>query len=299
MSLSNIKGSIILLLVAILWGSGFVTQYIGGRIVGSFIFSTGRALIGIIFLFIVVIIRNYIQNKRIFFFDKNEDINYLIKTSIITGIILSIAILVQQVGVEMTLTAKSGFISSLTIIFVPIILFIFLKKKIKLITFIFIITSLIGAFLLNFHSASLLNIGDLLCLFSTICFSIDIIIVSSLTKKIDTLKFSLFRFVIFFIMSLIGIFVFKEKIDLVNIENATIAIIYSGIFVIGLAYTGQIIGERLCPPIIATLIMSLEGASAAILGYFILGQTLNIVQIIGCIIVIISNILVQLTYYNV
>ena len=42
--------------------------------------------------------------------------------------------------------------------------------------------------------------------------------------------------------------------------------------------------------------MSLEGAST-IFVYFILGQLLNLIQLIGCLIVILSNIIVQITCY--
>ena len=40
----------------------------------------------------------------------------------------------------------------------------------------------------------------------------------------------------------------------INIIYALLSIIYSGIFVIGLAYTGQIIGEKYCPLVIVTLL---------------------------------------------
>lgn len=299
MNIKNIKGSIILLIVAVLWGSGFISQYIGGRLIGSFTFSAGRAFIGVVFLFLVVIIKNYLKTKKIYFFEKEEDVKYLIKTSLLTGIVLSSAILIQQIGVERTTSAKSGFISSLTIVCVPLILFIFCKKKIKLTTMLFIITSLVGAFLLNYHSDTSITNGDIICFVSTICFSIDIIIISNIVKKLDPIKFSLFRFIVLFLISIICLFVTKEKVSTNNLFYSQLSIVYSGIFVIGLAYTGQIIGEKYCPPVIATLIMSLEGASAAILGYFILGQSLNQIQLIGCLIVIISNIIVQITYYYV
>ena len=55
------------------------------------------------------------------------------------------------------------------------------------------------------------------------------------------------------------------------------------------------IGQKDCEPIVATLLMSLEGVFAAIFGWIILGQSLNPIQILGIVISFISIIFVQIT----
>ena len=62
-----------------------------------------------------------------------------------------------------------------------------------------------------------------------------------------------------------------------------------------MAYTFSIIGQHYCEPIIATLIMSLEGIFAAIFGWIILGQSLNLIQIFGIFVAFISIAAVQIT----
>ena len=119
-------------------------------------------------------------------------------------------------------------------------------------------------------------------------------------KDIDPLKFSFFRFVIVSILSFISAIVFNEEIfNPMVIEKAKLSIFYSGVMSAGVAYTLSIVGQKYCEPIIATLIMSLEGIFAAILGWIILGQSLKLIQIIGIIIAFVSIIFVQLSDQNI
>ena len=52
--MNNIKGSLILLLVAFIWGTAFVAQTSAGDNIGAFTFNACRNIIGALFLFIVI-----------------------------------------------------------------------------------------------------------------------------------------------------------------------------------------------------------------------------------------------------
>ena len=289
---TNAKGVIMLTITAIIWGAGFVAQYLGGIHLGSFSFTAIRCLVGMFIIAIMIFCDNIVKYKTLIFFRKEENIKKTIKTSMFCGIFLFLGMTLQQIAVMQTTTAKAGFISSLTVIVVPIISLFFSKKISKLMWF-FIFTSLIGISMLNLDENIQIGIGDFICFLSTIGFSIDIIMISKNVIGIDELKFSFFRFLTVMLLNTILVFLFEE-LTLEKIFMARYAIIFSGIFVIGVAYTFQIIGEKYCDPIIATLIMSFEGMFAAVFGYFILGQKLNLIQILGAIIMTISIISVQL-----
>ena len=291
---NNIKGIIYCLLTAIFWGSGFPAQYIGGLTIGSFYFNALRTLIGILVIFLAIIFNNLYKYKRLFFFTDKEDKLFIIKTSLLSGLILATAILVQQIGVEQTISAKSGLISSLTCIVVPLILMILGKRRLNYKTWLLIVVLIFGMVLLNSVDTASLNIGDVICFVSTVFFSIDIILVNLLVQDIEPLKFSLFRFITVSIVSFIMAKVSGEIFTITNFQNSIYVIVYSGVFVTGLAYTTQLIGEKYTEPVVATILMGLEGLFACIFGFLILGEILTNTQIVGCIIIIITTILIQI-----
>jgi drug/metabolite transporter (DMT)-like permease len=78
-------------------------------------------------------------------------------------------------------------------------------------------------------------------------------------------------------------------------------LLYAGVLCCGVAYTLQIVGQKGLNPSIAALVMSLESVVSAIAGWgaYRIGiltqdQTLTVRQILGCVVVFVAVILVQL-----
>lgn len=293
---TELKGVVLLSLTAIIWGSGIVGQYIGSEFLNPYAFNCFRCIVGMFAILAMILISNFLKYKKIIFFSENENKIKTVKTSAYCGIFLFFGMILQQIGVEHTEAAKASFIASLTVIFVPIAT-LFFGRKIRLLTWIFILTTFLGITLLNNGSSSKFNIGDIICLISTFAYTVDILQISKNAKDIDSLKFSFFRFMTVCILS----FILMVMLDMPSVENIKYgmpAVLYTGLFSIGLAYTFQIIGQKYCDSVIATLIMSFEGMFGAIFAYIILGQKLNFIQILGCIIMTISIVFVQLTNNN-
>ena len=297
MTKTNFKGVVFLTITALIWGGGFVSQFLGGQIIPPFTYTATRTILGLLTIFLMIIISNFIKYKKILFFINVEDKKYIIKNSLKSGVILFIAMVIQQASIIHTETAKAGFISSLYIVFVPIISFIFMKKQINFKTWIFIFTTFVGVLMLSLNSVSSINRGDIICFISMLFYTLDIIYIAKLVDNIDGLKLSFFRFVTVFVLSSILAFIF-EFIDFKLILVAKWSIVYTGVLSIGFAYTFQILGQKNCDSIIASLIMSFEGMFAAIFGVIFLHQYLNFKQLIGCIIMTISIILVQVVNIN-
>ena len=228
--------------------------------------------------------------------EKDEDVKSTVLGSCWCGIVLFSALITQQIGVEITDTAKSGIIASTEVIMVPIMMFLLFKRKIRPITWLFISTTMFGIMMLSMNSLSGINAGDVWVFVSTILYSFSIIQVPKYINHIDSLKFSFFRFFMVMILGFVLSFIFKEDgLNASKFKEALPSILYSGILASGVAYTLQVIGQKDCEPIVATLLMSLEGVFAAIFGWIILGQSLNPIQILGIAISFISIIFVQIT----
>lgn len=296
MKKNSAKGIIYLLITAVIWGGSFISQLFGGVTIGSFAFSGYRGIFGCLTIGILILYDN-IKNHKVFtFFRKDEDIKSTVLGSCWCGIVLFSALITQQIGVEITDTAKSGIIASTEVIMVPIMMFLFFKRKIRPITWVFIFTTMLGIMTLSMNSLSGINAGDIWVFVSTILYSFTIIQVPKYINHIDSLKFSFFRFFMVMILGFLLSILFREDgFNTFKIKEAMASILYSGILASGVAYTLQVIGQKDCEPIVATLIMSLEGVFAAIFGWIILGQSLNFIQMIGIAVSFISIIFVQIT----
>lgn len=285
-----------MLITAIIWGGSFISQLFGGVTIGSFAFSGYRGIFGCLTIGILILYNNIKNYKTFTFFRKDEDVKSTVLGSCWCGIVLFSALITQQIGVEITDTAKSGIIASTEVIMVPIMMFLLFKRKIRPITWLFISTTMFGIMMLSMNSLSGINTGDVWVFVSTILYSFSIIQVPKYINHIDSLKFSFFRFFMVMILGFVLSFIFKEDgLNASKFKEALPSILYSGILASGVAYTLQVIGQKDCEPIVATLLMSLEGVFAAIFGWIILGQSLNPIQILGIAISFISIIFVQIT----
>ncbi|MGN0144926.1 MAG: DMT family transporter [Clostridium sp.] len=291
MNKRNIKGNSMLMITALIWGTAFVAQSVGMDYVGPFTFVTLRYILGGIFLIPCIFILNEVDKKNL-----NNKKNSDGKTLFIAGVLCGIAIVVassfQQIGMQNTSVGKSGFITSLYIIIVPLLGLLF-NQKVSVKVWISVVISLAGLYLLCMNESFSISRGDFFILISAFVFSIHILIIDKYSNLVNGVKMSCIQFFTAGILGAIPMFIF-EKPQISSILTASTPILYAGIMSSGIAYTLQIIGQKYTSPVLATLIMSLESVFAVLSGWIILGETLSIKESIGCCLVFIAIILAQL-----
>lgn len=291
MNNKNIKGNVILMITALIWGSAFVAQSVGMEHVGPFTFITARYIIGGIFLIPCMILLNKINKSNVKKYEKSDRKN-LIVGGILCGIALFVASSFQQIGIEYTTVGKSGFITALYIIIVPI-LGMFFKKKVQGRVWISVVIALIGLYLLCINESFKISNGDLLILMCAFCFSIHILIIDKYSPIVDGVKMSCIQFFVAGILGVIPMYIFENP-NIYNLLQAYSPILYAGVMSSGVAYTLQIIGQKYTSPVMATLIMSLESVFAALSGWIILGEVFSIKEFCGCVLVFAAIIFAQL-----
>lgn len=75
---------------------------------------------------------------------------------------------------------------------------------------------------------------------------------------------------------------------------ATVPILYTGILSVGFAYTGQVVGQRYADAADAAIILSAETLFAAMFGFLLMGDRLNVVGIAGCVLIFACILAVQM-----
>lgn len=296
---SNLKGSLILCTAALLWGLAFVVQNRAADKIPPFTFNCLRSIIGALFLFGFMAIMS-IKNKDYVIIPKAMDKKLLLTGGVLCGLALAISTNFQQFGIAAypdgaPVEARSGFITALYVIVVPI-LSVFVRKKVPLIVWISALVAIGGFYMLClFEGVGNFYLADVLVLGCTFTFSLHIIVIDKYCDAVGGVRLSAFQFVFAAIISGIMAIIFElDLISLKNIVSVIPEILYMGIVSSGIAYTLQIVGQKYAEPAIASLSMSLESVFAALGGWIITGNALKGNEIIGCLLVFAAIVLAQI-----
>ncbi len=299
MKQNNIKGSIILITAALIWGLAFVAQSGAAGLVPPFIFNALRSFIGALALYIFNLIINRKEGLR-FFPKKREDRKTFYKAALVCGICLAVSINFQQFGIALypegaASEARAGFITALYVIIVPI-MSVFSRKRVSLAVWAGVIVAIAGIYMLCFSEGiGGIYLGDILVFACAISFSLHIMSVDRFVGKTGGIKLSIMQFAVAGVISLIFSLIFEtDKIVLSNILSASLQILYLGIMSSGVAYTLQIVGQKYAEPTVASISMSLESVFAALGGWIISGNALSYREIIGCVLVFFAIIVAQI-----
>lgn len=283
------KSNCTLVLTAMIWGFAFVAQKDASAYIGSLTFNGIRFMLGALSLIPVIL---YFEKDGLK--DKNKVTN-TIKYGIITGTILFIASTLQQFGINMiTQASKAGFITGLYTVLVPIF-GIFLGKKTKINTWIGAVFAVIGLYLVSVVGTPVVEFGDLLILIGAIFWAFHIIAIDNFVGKVNTIMYSSIQFFTCSVINIVFMLFFEMSgFSTANIMSAGVSILYAGIMSSGVAYTLQVVAQKNAQPTEASIILSLESVFCCIGCMLILGDTMTLTSLFGCLLILSGIIISQL-----
>jgi len=215
----------------------------------------------------------------------------------ISSIFLFGIMLFQTIGLSLTTVAKSGFITTLYTLFIPIITMIAFKKRYRATFWLLLFFAMIGMALMSNLEIKDLNLGDFYTLICAVFGALHIIYVGRIANHIDSpVEFNFLQNFFVALMSLAIAFIMKGTVDLSVVmdpaHNVLIGLIYLGIFSSMISFTAQIVAQKKIPDHIAGLIFLLEAPFAAMFGYMVFSETLNSMNLFGAAVIMVSVILV-------
>ena len=291
----KLRGNLLLLLTALIWGSAFVAQSAGMEYVQPFTYNGIRTILGGLALLPVVLLTRRLRPaaQRPDTAAQRAIDRASVKAGLICGVFLCIASCFQQYGVSMTTAGKAGFITALYIVIVPL-LGVFIKKKIPPVIWGCVAIAVAGFYLLCVKDGFSVSTGDLLVLCCAFFFSLHIMAIDHFTAgPVDGLLMSCVQFLTSGGITLVLMLLFDKPVW-ANIWAARWTILYAGVLSCGVGYTLQILGQKDTDPTVATLIMSLESVFAALSGWLILQERLSVRELIGCVLAFVAVILAQI-----
>lgn len=286
----RLKADLTLLLVSIIWGSAFVAQRVAGQLGSVYLFNGARYLLAaLVVLPLAILGRRAPGAKQPI---SREQYQWML----IAGFFLFAGSALQQAGMLYTTAGNAGFITSLYVVLVPLVLFLFWGERSHWLAIVAVVLAGAGAFLLSTGGRFEFQKGDALELVGALFWTFHVVILGKYAAKFESMSFSVGQLVVCGILNLgIGIFVEPRMVFSLPL---IFAIAYTAFFSLGLCYTLQVWAQKHTPPADAALILSLESVFAVVSGWLLLNERLAAIQIIGCVLIFVAVVLSQLKEWS-
>ncbi len=288
MSAQTSRGSGLLLVAAAIWGLAFVAQRAGMEHVGPFLFNGIRFLLGVL----VLVPFLWRQRSRAAEPRSTRAGRATTFGLVASGLVLTFAANLQQTGLVTTTAGKAGFLTGLYVVLVPL-LGLLRGQRVGLATAIAVPLSAAGLYLLSVTGSFHIAAGDAWVLGGALLWAVHVQIIDWLADRADALVIAIAQFAICGVLSL-GAALLWEAMPISGILAAAGPIAYAGILSVGVAYTLQVVGQKLVDPSRAGVVLSLEGVFAALGGWIVLGERLSPRGLAGCALMLAAMLLAQL-----
>lgn len=288
-------GNLLLTLTAMIWGTAFVGQRVGMESIEPFTFTAARMALAAVAVGMVSLIvdRKKPENENRDMESEKQITRYTLIGGFCCGVFLTAGSLFQQVGVVYTSAGKAGFITAMYMLLVPVINFLFFKKRNSLRTWLAVLVGVAGMYLLCMTEGFSLTKGDTLVLICAFMFSGHILCCDYFAPRGKAITISAIQFAVTSLISAVFAFLFEEP-SWAKVVSAMIPILYCGLISGGVGYTLQIVAQKYTDPTIASLLMSLESVFAVIAGALLLGERMSGRELLGCVVMFAAIVLVQI-----
>ena len=276
----RLKADITLFIISIIWGSAFVAQRVAGQMGSVYLFNGFRYLLA------ALVVLLFVRRINVRSIPRDQ-----YKWMGVAGFLLFVASALQQAGMLYTTAGNAGFITSLYVVLIPVLLFLFWRERPHWLMVAAFVLAGGGAFLLSTGGRFEVRAGDVLELVGALFWAVHVIVLGKFASKFEPMSFSVGQLFVCGTLNLVtGLFL--EPMIQVN-GQILFAIAYTALFSLGLCYTLQVWAQRHTPPADAAILLSLESVFAVLSGWLLLGETLARMQIVGCALIFVAVLLSQ------
>jgi drug/metabolite transporter (DMT)-like permease len=274
---------------ALFWGATFIAQKTGMETIGPMGFTFGRYVIGAAVLLPLAIF----EMKKVNLFAVMRQNRQICLGAFGLGVFMFGGIGLQQTALVYTNVANAAFLTALYVPLVPLIAALFLRRHVALNIWPAVVISLFGSFLLSGTSSLEAQFGDLLIVGGAFFWAAHILLIQKIMTQINApFQLSALQSIVTALVAGITMLVLESPSpgDFVPMLPH---LAFAGIVAVGLGFTIQLVAQRHTTAPAAALILSLESVFAAFFGWWLLGEGLVFMAIIGCVLIFIAVILAE------
>ncbi len=248
-STKKMLGNVLLALAAFIWGTSFVAQSESVGLVEPFTFNGSRMIIGSLCILPVALLSSRSPKIPTAPSVTESPTKRFSSAELYAEPLFSWPQIFSSSELKTEpRRGKSGFITALYVVMVPVVS-IFLKKKPPKTIWIGIVLAVFGLYLLCVKTGdgNAICIGDVITLFCAMAFTGHILVIDYFSPKVNGVWLSCIQFFVGGVLSVVCMFIFEHP-SAQNILSAAIPILYSGVMSSGVAYTLQIVGQNTPTP---------------------------------------------------
>ncbi|MCK5823514.1 MAG: DMT family transporter [Bacteroidales bacterium] len=265
----------LLILTAIIWGSTFFIIKDTVITVNEYYIVFIRTFIAAVSMLVFV----FFKNKKALFNYKN------LLRGMVLGFLLAITYISQTIGLKFTSSGHSAFITGAGVVIVPMLLFLFFKRKLKIKELIILFVVFIGLYLLAYDSETALNIGDLITLITSFSLAWHLILSGRYVKKTEVFSLIAYQFLFASIFSLL-LYLNTHEVSFKLSGNETISLLYLGFIGTLFCYFVSVWAQKQVDTVTVALIFTLEPVFASLFAWIFASELLNLKEITGGLIIL-------------
>lgn len=273
--MSQQKADFLLFTAAFVWGSSYGFMKLGAETMPPISIAALRCLFAF-FLLLPFFIKRIRKTDR-----------EILKYSAITGFLIAGVFIGVIYGVIGTSASTAGFLISTSVIMVPILHGLYIRKmpSLPIMAGTAIVTA--GLFILNDVTSITLDKGFVLCLLAAFLYALDILFTNTFVSKVDSLLLGIWQ------MGFAGLMVgaaslLLETPRLPSTLPEWSAILGLAVFSSAYGFTVQAVAQEYTTPERAGFIFSLEPVFAAIFAYLFLGENMGIGELTGATLILLG-----------
>jgi drug/metabolite transporter (DMT)-like permease len=279
---------LLLVVCTIIWGFAFVAQKLAMSSMGPLTFTACRMLLGGLVI-LPLSIREY--RRAVARGRRPTRRQWLLIGLLATAFFLGSWL--QQTGLVNTTVTNGGFLTSLYVLFTPLIAFVVMRARPHPIIYLGAPLALVGIFYLNGGRLDRLGAGDLTVILSAAFWGVHVFLVGRLARETGL---PVFLSGVSFLAAGLAAAVLAQLFEtpsLSGILPGWVEIAYAGILSTALAFTLQALGQQYVPEANAAVILSSESLFAALGGALFLGERLDLVGYAGAGLIFLAILLVE------
>jgi drug/metabolite transporter (DMT)-like permease len=287
--MSRTMANVLMCCAALFWGATFIAQKTGMETIGPMGFTFGRYVIGTLVLVPLAIW----EARKVSLMSAMVKDRRLCWGAFGLGLFMFGGIGLQQTALIYTNVANAAFLTALYVPLVPLIAAVFLRRYVAMNIWPAVVISLVGSFLLSGTSSLSAQFGDLLIVGGAFFWAGHILLIQSVMTKINA------PFQLSVLQSIVTVLI--AGLVMLPLEAPAPGdflpmlpqLAFAGIVAVGLGFTIQLVAQRHTTAPAAALILSLESVFAAFFGWWLLGETLVLLAVFGCILIFLAVVLAE------
>ena len=282
------QANLLLLAVAVIWGSAFVAQAEGMAGVGPLTFTGIRFLLGT-----AIVLPLAWREWQLLAARGARPVPADALGISALGLLLMLGAALQQIGIASTTVTNAGFLTALYVPLVPLLAWLILRTRPHWSVWPTSLGCLGGTWLLSGAEALDPLVGDAWVIASSVFWALHLLFVGRIADRIAApFLVACGQFLVCGLISLLcaGL---SEVITLAGIRQALLPIVYAGVVSVAIGFTAQVVGQRYAQPADAAIILSAETVFAALFGFLLMGDRLNASGLAGCALILVCIVVVQ------